>query len=121
MKYIVFASGKQIIDAAAEGANRKFNRSTKDSAVYESMLHEFYELMLSDSTRKSLCEKARRRTKNNWRNAQFPLTLLMYHKHRAMQPCETHARICVMGQYQQIFDIPLEHWKLFEEQSKQYA
>jgi hypothetical protein len=121
MAYIVFASGKQILDAAAEGANRKFNRSTKDCAVYESMLQVFYERMLSDSTRKSYCDKARKLTKNNWRNAQFPLTLLMYHKHRAMQPCETHARICVMGQYQHIFDIPLEYWEMFEAQSKQYA
>ena len=121
MTYIVFASGKQILDAAVEGANRKFNRNTKDCTVLESMLHEFYENMLSDSTRKSLCEKARKRTNNNWRNAQFPLTLLMYHKHRATQPCETHARICVMGKLHQIFDIPMEYWQLFEEQSKQYA
>jgi hypothetical protein len=85
------------------------------------MLNEFYEAMLSDKQNKAACDRVRKRTKNNWRNANFPITLLMEHKHRALQPCETHARVCMMGQYHQIFDIPMEYWELFEEQSKQYA
>ena len=114
------ASGQQIFDAAVAGAKRKFNRSTDDSSVYESMIHDFNELMLSDVLNKTECDRIRKRTKNNWRNANFTLTLLMYHCHRAMQPCETHARVC-LASYHRVFDIPMEYWKLFEEQSKQYA
>ena len=113
------ASGQQIFDAAVAGAKRKFNRSTDDSSVYESMIHDFYELMLSDVLNKTECDRIRKRTKNNWRNAKFPIALVMYHCHRAMQPCETHARVRLFHHI--VFDIPLEYWELFEEQSKQYA
>jgi len=115
------ASGKQIYKAAVEGAKREFNRSTNDYSVYESMLNEFYEKMLSDKKNKAACDRVRKRTKNNWLNANFPITLLMELKHRATQPCETHARVCLTGHFHQIFDIPLEYWEMFEEQSKQYA
>ena len=113
------ASGQQIFDAAVAGAKRKFNRSTDDSSVYESMIHDFNELMLSDVLNKTECDRIRKRTKNNWRNAKFPIALVMYHCHRAMQPCETHARVRLFHHI--VFDIPLEYWELFEEQSKQYA
>ena len=113
------ASGQQIFDAAVAGAKRKFNRSTDDSSVYESMIHDFNELMLSDVLNKTECDRIRKRTKNNWRNAKFPIALVMYHCHRAMQPCETHARVRLFHHI--VFDIPLEYWELFEEESKQYA
>jgi hypothetical protein len=113
------ASGQQIFDAAVAGAKRKFNRSTDDSSVYESMIHDFNALMLSDVLNKTECDRIRKRTKNNWRNAKFPIALVMYHCHRAMQPCETHARVRLFHHI--VFDIPLEYWELFEEQSKQYA
>ena len=113
------ASGQQIFDAAVAGAKRKFNRSTDDSSVYESMIHDFNELMLSDVLNKTECDRIRKRTKNNWRNAKFPIALVMYHCHRAMQPCETHARVRLFHHI--VFDIPLVYWELFEEQSKQYA
>ena len=113
------ASGQQIFDAAVAGAKRKFNRSTDDSSVYESMIHAFNELMLSGVLNKTECDRIRKRTKNNWRNAKFPIALVMYHCHRAMQPCETHARVRLFHHI--VFDIPLEYWEMFEEQSKQYA
>jgi hypothetical protein len=120
MTNYVVASGKQIYVAAISGAKKKFNRSTDDYKVYEKMLHDFYELMLTDDTNQTACDRIRKHTKNNWRNANFSLTLVMYHCHRAMQPCATHARVCLHLSYG-VFDIPLEYWKLFEEQSKQYA
>ena len=120
MTNYVVASGKQIYVAAISGAKKKFNRSTDNHTVYQSMLHEYYEIMLTDDTNQTECDRIRKRTKNNWRNANFTLTLLMYHCHRAMQPCETHARVC-LASYHRVFDIPMEYWKLFEEQSKQYA
>jgi hypothetical protein len=121
MRNMIFANGAQIYEAAIEGAKRKFNRSTDDCSVYESMLQEFYEIMLADEKNKAACERVRKRTKNNWRNANFPITLLMYHKHRAFQPCETHARVCLTSFYNKIFDIPLEYWELFEYQSQTCA
>jgi hypothetical protein len=121
MANIQVASGQQIFDAAVEGAKRKFNRSTDDYSIYESMLNEFYEMMLSDNNNKAACDRVRNRTKNNWRNANFPITLIMYHKHRAMKSCETHARVCLTSFYNKIFDIPLEYWELFEEQNKEAA
>ena len=120
MTNYVVASGNQIYDAAVAGAKQKFNRSTDDYSEYESMIHAFNELMLSKVSDQSVCDGIRKRTKNNWRNANFSLTLVMYHCHRAMQPCATHARVCLHLSYG-VFDIPLEYWKLFEEQSKQYA
>lgn len=121
MANIQVASGRQIYEAAVEGAKRKYNRSTDNHTVYESMLHEFYEIMLSDENNKAACDRVRKRTNNNWRNANFPITLLMYHKHRAMEPCETHARVCLTSFYNKIFDIPLEYWLLFEGQNKDFA
>ena len=121
MANIQVASGQQIYDAAVEGAKRKFNRSTDDYSVYESMLHEFYEMMLTDKNNNSACERVRNRTKNNWRNANFPITLIMYHKHRARKNCETHARVCLTSFYNKVFDIPLDYWELFEEQNKEAA
>ena len=41
MTNYVIASGKQIYDAAISGAKKKFNRSTDDYSVYESMLYRF--------------------------------------------------------------------------------
>ena len=119
MTNYVIASGKQIYDAAISGAKKKFNRSTDDYSVYESMLCRFYEVMLTDEKNQDACDRIRKRTKNNWRNAKFPIALVMYHCHRAMQPCETHARVRLFHHI--VFDIPLEYWELFEEQSKQYA
>jgi hypothetical protein len=58
MANIQVASGQQIYDAAVEGAKRKFNRSTDDYSVYESMLHEFYEMMLTDNNNKAACDRA---------------------------------------------------------------
>ena len=119
MTNYVVASGQQIFDAAVAGAKRKFNRSTDDYSVYESMIHDFNELMLSDIANQAACDQIRKRTKNDWRNANLPIALVLYHCHRAMQPCETHARVRLFHHI--VFDIPLEYWKLFEEQSKQYA
>ena len=121
MANIQVASGQQIFEAAVEGAKRKYNRSTDDYSVYESMLHEFYEIMLSDENNKAACDRVRKRTKNNWRNANFPITLIMYHKHRAMKPCEIHARVCLTSFYNKIFDIPLGYWEFFEEKNKETA
>ena len=119
MTNYVVASGKQIYVAAISGAKKKFNRSTDNHTVYQSMLHEYYEIMLTDDTNQTECDRIRKRTKNNWRNAKFPIALVMYHCHRAMQPCETHARVRLFHHI--VFDIPLEYWELFEEESKQYA
>ena len=113
------ASGQQIYDAAVAGAKQKFNRSTDDYSVYECMLNEFYELMLNDNKNKAECNRIRKRTKNNWRNANLPISLVMYHCYRAMQPCETHARVRLFHHI--VFDIPLEHWQMFREQSLKYA
>ncbi len=63
MANIQVASGQQNYDAAVEGEKRKFNRSTDDYSVYESMLHEFYEMMLTDKSNNSACERVRNRTK----------------------------------------------------------
>lgn len=115
------ASGKQIYQAAIEGAKRKFNRSTDNYKVYEAMLHEYYELMLDDPSNKAACARIRKRTKNNWRNANFSLTLVILHKHRAFEPCETHARVCLMGFEHKVFDIPFEYWSAFEKQSLRAA
>lgn len=121
MDDILVASGAQIYDALVEGAKRKYNRSTDDFLVYEKILSDTYEYMLDDNQNKSECEKIRKRTKNNWKNANFPITFLMFHKHRAMQPCETHARICLLGTSARILDIPLEYYELFEKQSRKFA
>ena len=121
MRNIVFASGTQIFDSAVEGAKRKYNRSTEDYSEYENMLNKFYEDMLNDKSNVELCKHVRKKTKNNCRNALFPMTILMLHKHRAMQPCETHARVCLMGNYSKVFDIPLEYWEMFESQSRESA
>jgi len=121
MNNFVVASGAQIYDALVEGAKRKYNRSTDDYSVYEKVLNDFYQYMISDKNNKAACERIRKRTNNNWRNANYPVTLLMFHKHRAMQLCETHARICLLGFYDKIFDIPLEYYELFEKQSRKFA
>ena len=117
----VVASGEQIHQAAIEGAKRKYNRSTDNYDVYESMLHGFYERMLAYPQNRAACKRVRKLTKNNWRNAKFPLVLVTLHRHRAFEPCETHARVCVMGQFGEVFDIPLEFWHLFERQSTNAA
>ena len=117
----VIATGEQIYQAAIEGAKRKFNRSTDDYKSYESMLEDFYNLMLDDPKNKEACESVRRRTKNNWRNANFPMTLLIFHEHRASQPCEVHARVCLMGNHQKVFDIPLSFWELLKHQGRKSA
>ena len=121
MSNIVVASGAQIYEAAIEGAKRKFNRSTDDYSVYESMLEKFYEIMLSDKNNKAACDRIRKRTKNNWRNANFPLSLLVFHKHRAFEPCETHVRVCLTSYDEKIFDIPLEYWEFFVRQTNNAA
>ncbi len=121
MFQMTVASGSQIYKAAIEGAKRKFNRSTDDYSVYESMLHEFYELMLDDPNNKAECERVRKRTGNSWQNARFPLYLVLLHKHRAGKKCETHARVTLNPVEAKVFDIPLEYWKMFEHQSKECA
>jgi hypothetical protein len=120
MNSLTVASGLQIYKAGIAGAKRKFNRSTDDYSVYSSMLHELYEDMLDDAEKIDECERIRKRTGNSWQNARFSLRLLMLHEHRAGKKCETHARVCLGSSYR-VFDIPLEYWKLFDEQSKQYA
>lgn len=119
MNDYVVATGEEIFQAAIEGAKKKFNRSTDNHKVYESMLHEYYELMLNDPSNKAASARIRKRTKNSWRNANMSLKLVMLHKHRAFQPCESHARVCLFGNYSKIFDIPLEYWELFEFQNNQ--
>lgn len=121
MFQMTVASGSQIYKAAIEGAKRKFNRSTDDYSVYESMLHEFYELMLDDPQNKAECERVRKRTANSWQNAKFVLYLVMLHKHRGGKRCETHARVTVNPHSHKVFDIPLEYWKMFEHQNKDCA
>ncbi len=114
------ASGEQLFDALVEGANRKYNRSSDDKTVYETVLLDFYEYMLKDLT-KSQRKSIRKQTNNNWRNAYFPIQLLMFHKHKAFVPCETHARILLPSSDFQVFDIPLEYFNLFQKQAKQIA
>lgn len=121
MRNFVVAIGEQIYQSAIEGAKRKFNRSTDNYEVYEAMLHEYYELMLDDPSNKAACARIRKLTKNNWRNANMPLTLVMLHKHRAFEPCETHARVCLMGMELKVFDIPLNFWNYFEKQALKTA
>jgi hypothetical protein len=121
MSNYVVASGEQIYQAAIAGAKRKYNRSTDDYSVYESMLHEHYEFMLNDPKKKVACARVRKRTKNNWRNARFELAIVLFHCHRAFEPCETHARVCLAGRFGAVFDIPLEFWQLFERQSTKSA
>jgi len=118
---LTVASGAQIYEAAIEGAKRKFNRSTDDYSVYESLLHEYYELMLDDVENKAACERVRKRTKNSWKNARFALYLVMFHSHRSFQKCETHARVCVDPYGSNVFDIPLEYWEMFVNQNKDCA
>lgn len=121
MYQMTVASGIQIYKAAIEGSKRKFNRSTDDFSVYESMLHEFYELMLDDPQNKAECERVRKRTGNSWQNAKFPLYLVLLHKHRGGKKCETHARVTLNPIECKVFDIPLEYWKLFENQNEMCA
>jgi hypothetical protein len=121
MSNMTVASGVQIYKAAIEGAKRKFNRSTDDYSVYESMLHEFYEIMLDDPQNSAECERVRKLTGNSWQNAKFPLYLVMFHKHRGGKRCETHARVVVNPHSHKVFDIPLEYWKMFENQNKKCA
>jgi hypothetical protein len=121
MRNYVVASGEQIYQSAIEGAKRKFNRSTDNYEVYEAMLHEYYEMMLDDPSNQAACARIRKRTKNSWRNANISLSLVMLHKHRAFEPCETHARVCLMGMVHKVFDIPLEFWNFFETQNIQTA
>ena len=121
MFQMTVASGLQIYKAAIEGAKRKFNRSSDDYSVYVSMLHEFYELMLDDSNNKTEAERVRKRTGNSWQNASFPLYLVMLHKHRGGKKCETHARVTLDPYMCKVFDIPMEYWKMFEHQSKEWA
>ena len=121
MTNYVVASGEQIYQSAIEGAKRKYNRSTDNYSVYEKMLSESYEYMLSDSKNKAANKRIRQRTKNNWRNANFAVCFYMFHKHKAMQPCETHVRVSLMLSPTKIFDIPLDYWNMFEQQTKKVA
>lgn len=121
MSNYVVASGEQLFEAAIEGAKRKFNRSTDDYSVYERLFNEYYELMLDDKTNKSACKRIRKQTKNSWKNANLCIELLMIHNHRAMQICESHARVYLMGIPHKVFDIPLEYYLMFEKQSQKSA
>ena len=38
-----------------------------------------------------------------------------------MQPCETHVRVSLMLSPTKIFDIPLDYWNMFEQQTKKAA
>jgi hypothetical protein len=55
-------------------------------------------------------QNAIKNTNGDWRQAMFPIDMLMVHKHKHFQSCEPHARIWIGHVSHMIIDIAMEHW-----------
>jgi hypothetical protein len=105
-------TGQQLLAAAVAGAQRGYNRSAGDKSTYEFILKDLfdhYNTKASRSIRRNIIKK----TKGDWRKAQFPVYFLMFHEHIAGQPSEVHVRVMIPNADIDIIDIPLENWNQF--------
>jgi hypothetical protein len=110
MSNVVYATGKQIYNAAVAGANCGYNRSTDDHSKYSDLLNQYFKSFLSRITNEADRRKVIKKTRNDWRKAYLPLSLALVHKHKAGEPCEEHARVYMPLNASAIFDIPMAHW-----------
>ena len=119
MSKVIFATGEQIYSAAIAGALRGYNRSTDKHSTYEKVITEHYKAMLSDVVNRSERRRIQRHTGNNWRKAYLPLSMALVHNHIGGQLCEEHARVYLTSNPARMFDIPMDHWNVMSQQSKQ--
>lgn len=117
MSNVVYATGKQIYNAAVAGANCGFNRSTDDHSKYSDFFSQYFKLMLSSVTNKSDRRDYLKITKNDWKKAYLPISLALVHKHKAGVPCESHARVYLRSKEGAVFDIPMKKWDAICEES----
>lgn len=83
---IIFCDENEFYNACVAGAECGYNRTTYDYAYLKEVINK----MRKD-------------------DGQVPVSLIMEHHHKQMQPCEPHARV-MLGHPRYIFDIPMDHW-----------
>lgn len=106
----VYATGKQIYDAAVAGANCSYNRSTDDHSKYSDLISQHFSVMLADITNRADRRSVMKKTRNDWKQAYLPISLALVHKHKAGEICEEHARVYLPSNLNAAFDIPMTHW-----------
>ena len=117
MSNVFYATGKQIYNAAVAGANCGYNRSTDDHSKYSDLLSQNFKLMMGSITNESARRKFLKLTKNDWKRAYFPISLIKIRQHKAGAPCEKHARVYLHSKEGAIFDIPMKKWDAICEES----
>lgn len=109
---MIMIKGSDLEQALIRAHHANYNRSFNDlSKIDERMWHVINELMTGcdDEERANVLDNI----DNDWRNALIPVDFLMFHKHRQMQPCETHVRVSIGGGIDMICDITMEDWDMF--------
>ena len=118
MSNIIYATGETIFRALKNGAQQGYNRSTDNYNVYINKLNQHYEAMIADLETKKTRQNVRRFTHNNWRNAYMPIGLGLIHHHKALRPCEPHARIFLFHDMGHVYDITMDDWNEMERLTK---
>ena len=111
MSNVVYATGKQIFNAAVAGANCGYNRSTDDHNKYSDLLSQHFNVMLADITNRADRRNVLKKTRNDWKQAYLPISLAIVHNHKAGEICEEHARVYLPSNPSAAFDIPMTYWK----------
>ena len=94
-------SGIEIYELLVDGFKKKYNRRFNELKQYEIFMTETYQYFLSLVTRSSRRKILRKH--KSWKDTNFPVEVMMIHKHKNGIECEPHLRILFGGQ---IFDIP---------------
>ena len=118
MSQLIYATGKQIYEAAVAGAKRGYNRSTDDYYSYEEIISEHYKAMLEGLKTRAQRRLVQKHTGNDWRKAYLPLSLALVHKHIGGQECEEHARVYLITNPFCVFDIPMSDWNAMSQNFK---
>jgi hypothetical protein len=110
---IIMVRGDQLLAAAIAGAKRGYNRSSDDPQVYKDLFQRSFDEMLKDVCSRAERKRVLKNTKGSYALAYLPVGLALFHEHKAMQPCERHARVFAYPNMASVFDIPLEYWERF--------
>ena len=112
---MLYVKGKLIFEAALAGAECGYNRSTMDTAVYESLLEDCYDYCLDMVGDDILVSNIRKVTNDSWEEAMLPIDLALYHDYMGGSTCERHARVYLGHEPGVVFDIPLSYWHAMEQ------